>query len=65
MRLYAPGNRMLGFNTDPTDEIGLDVDVSYKFHAEELCSFCSTLLWISSCSMPCYSTAALTQILAF
>lgn len=31
VRLYAPGNGMLSLDIDPTDEVGLDVDISYKF----------------------------------
>jgi len=38
VRLYAPGNRMLGLDIDPTDEIGLDVDISYKHERGKLCN---------------------------
>jgi len=38
MRLYAPGNCMLGLDIDPTDEIGLDVDIRYKVEIGKLCN---------------------------
>lgn len=30
VRLNAPRNRMLSLDIDPTDEVGLDLNISYK-----------------------------------